>query len=310
MKKGGLRLAVFLLALVIAASGCKSGKATGGKVKFFVTRDFGATILYAEELDVDSGQSVLDVLQAQLKVETGYGGRFVTGIEGVVNSARGGTREDWFFYANGILAAVSAADYYPLDGDVLWWDYHLWHEGNFIPAVTGAFPQPFLNGYLGKNPGTVILAGENCLELAREMESCLKAAGVKKIEIKAYEDALVSRPGGITLVIACWDELAGSPYWSDIQANRSKTGWFAELNSHAFFPYNPEGQIKEASGKSTGAVLATAAGLGDDRPIWLITALDMPSLEAALQALMEDAESVAGTFGFLIKEGKIIRLPD
>ncbi len=310
MLKRRLGFVVILMIFIFAASGCHSGTATGGKVKFLVTRDFGTTLLFDEEVEVDPGQAVLDVLQAELKVETGYGGRFVTGIEGLLNSVQGQTRHDWFFYANGIITAVSAADYYPLDGDVLWWDYHLWNEGYFTPAVTGAFPQPFINGYMGKNPGTVILAGENCFEPAREMESFLKEAGVKKIEIKPYEEALVSHPDGITLVIACWDELAQSSYWTDIQANRSKAGWFAELKPQGFFAYDLDGQIKESSGKSDGAVLATAAGLGDARPIWLITALDLPSLETTLQTLMNDPESIAGTFGLLIKEGKIVRLPN
>ena len=35
-------------------------------------------------------------------------------------------------------------------GDHIWWDLHDWGQTDYIPAVVGSFPEPFLNGIEGK----------------------------------------------------------------------------------------------------------------------------------------------------------------
>ena len=58
-------------------------------------------------------------------MKTRYGGRFVQSIDGLAGSGAGGFA-DWFYFVNGIEAAVGAADYELSPGDVVQWDYRNW----------------------------------------------------------------------------------------------------------------------------------------------------------------------------------------
>ena len=86
------------------------------------------------------------LLQRSFDVETGSGGGFVQQIDGVAGGRRAGRPVDWFYYVNGIEARVGAAERRINPGDRVWWDHHDWGVTLRIPAVVGAFPEPFLSG--------------------------------------------------------------------------------------------------------------------------------------------------------------------
>jgi uncharacterized protein DUF4430 len=139
------RLALLLVALVpVLAGGC--GGNGEEDALLWVTRDRGADVLLTAT--VPSGLSAIQALEREADVETGYGGRFVRGIEGVDDSPS--AKRSWFYFVNGIEADRGAAEYTVKPGDVIWWDYRSW-SGNAMrePIVVGAFPEPFLHGYGG-----------------------------------------------------------------------------------------------------------------------------------------------------------------
>ena len=47
---------------------------------------------------------------------------------------------------NGVEADVGAADWTLRDGDTTWWDYRRWRAYPHVPAVVGAWPEPFVHG--------------------------------------------------------------------------------------------------------------------------------------------------------------------
>ena len=51
---------------------------------------------------------------------------------------------------NGQEASVGAADRELRPGDVVQWDYRDWTATMSIPAIVGAYPEPFLHGFEGK----------------------------------------------------------------------------------------------------------------------------------------------------------------
>ena len=59
-------------------------------------------------------------------------------------------QRDWFYYVNGIEADVGAQDYGLSSGDRIQWDYHSWRATMRVPAIVGAYPEPFVHGYRGK----------------------------------------------------------------------------------------------------------------------------------------------------------------
>ena len=137
---------VVAAAAVALLAGCGGG-AGSGKATLWVTRDEGRQVLLVRT--VPAGETAMQALDRSVKLSTRYGGRFVQSIDGVSGSI--GSRHDWFYFVNGIEADRGAAEYRLHPGDVEWWDYRDWGEvGESVPAVVGAFPEPFLHGYGGK----------------------------------------------------------------------------------------------------------------------------------------------------------------
>jgi len=144
--------------LVVAAAaallaGCGGG-AGSGRATLWVTRDEGAHVLLVRT--VPAGETAMQALERSVKISTRYGGRFVESIDGVSGSI--GSQRDWFYFVNGIEAGRGATQYRLHPGDVEWWDYRDWGKvGETVPAVVGAFPEPFLHGYGGKvRPAVVV----------------------------------------------------------------------------------------------------------------------------------------------------------
>ena len=146
------RLAAVAVAAAALLAGC--GGTGSGKATLWVTRDEGKQVLLVRT--VPAGETAMQALARSSKLSTRYGGRFVQSIDGVAGSL--GSRHDWFYFVNGIEADRGAAEYRLHPGDVEWWDYRNWGKvGQAVPAVVGAFPEPFLHGYGGKvRPAVVV----------------------------------------------------------------------------------------------------------------------------------------------------------
>jgi len=137
---------VLVLALVVA--GCGGAGRAHGTATLWVTRDRGASVVFAGT--VPAGLDAIQVVERKLKVTTRYGGRYLQSIDGISGSLGG--QRDWFYYVDGIEGATSAADVIVRPGDNVWWDYRHWTPATEdVPAVVGAYPQPFL----GHGPTTV-----------------------------------------------------------------------------------------------------------------------------------------------------------
>lgn len=299
--------------MFIFSGGCSSPpEVTTGEVTLIVTRDFGKEHIFNENIKLDSKKSVMELLNQHLDVQTAYGGGFVNSINGLESGYTNAAEKeklDWFYFMNGIMTSVGATEYFPTNGDVIWWDYHAWGDIPFTPAVIGTFPQPFLNGYQGENPGTLILSGQGCQDLAEALADYLKSVGVKEVEVKPYEEKLASDRSKITIVVALWEELSDSSFWNGIQAHRDKTGWFAELEKNAFHGLNEKALRQVTYNQGVGAILATGMGMGDSTPLWLITGIDMEGVADAVKALTSEEGKISGHFGALVHDKSIVSLP-
>ena len=86
------------------------------------------------------------LLQRTFDVTTRFGGNFVQEIDGVSGGREAGRRVDWFYYVNGIESSMGAGERKLYPGDRVWWDHHDWETAMRVPAVVGAFPEPFRSG--------------------------------------------------------------------------------------------------------------------------------------------------------------------
>ena len=154
MRRARALLAALLLAcLAPAAAGCGFGEGeerAGGGATLRVTRDFGHRELGQVRIDkVREGQTVMRMLRSEFDVKTRFGGRFVQSIDGLAGQGSGG-QVDWFFFVNGVEAGKGAAEWKVSPGDQIQWDRRDWSAAMRVPAIVGAYPEPFVSGVGGK----------------------------------------------------------------------------------------------------------------------------------------------------------------
>jgi hypothetical protein len=115
------RVALLLLLFLAGCGGDDTGTAT-----LRITRDRGQHVLLVAR--VPAGLTAMQALERKAKIETAYGGRFVTAINGVASKPH----HDWFYFVNGKLADRGAVEVRLRPGDVEWWDYRAWTNPNTI----------------------------------------------------------------------------------------------------------------------------------------------------------------------------------
>jgi len=137
-------VAIAATMVVVLVAGCErvsqsppDGDAAAAAI--VATADFGARSLL--DVRVAPDQTVLRALRGATEVRTEYGGGFVAEMLGRRSDA--GARRDWFFWVDGLLADVGAAERTLADGEEVWWDHHRWDGIRAPLAVVGQWPAPF-----------------------------------------------------------------------------------------------------------------------------------------------------------------------
>lgn len=188
------RFLVYLTLLVIAAglAGCGAG-AGKGQARVWITRDRGEIVL--GEGSAPAGLTALQGLDRVAEIATGYGGAFVTSIDGVRSSRL--HQRDWFYFVNGYEADRGAASYRLHAGDVEWWDYRSWSGQERVPVVVGAFPEPFIHGYDGKRRPAAVRFQPGYRVEARELGRVIHARSVAPlgVPVAAAANLLVVQAG-------------------------------------------------------------------------------------------------------------------
>ena len=288
-----------LVAVLLAGCGLGEGNAReGGGAELRVTRDFGRATLGSARLDeVRDGQTVMRLLRSRFDVKTRFGGRFVQSIGKRAGGGAGG-HLDWFYWVNGIEADRGAAEYELSPGDRVQWDYRDWTAAMRVPAIVGAYPQPFERGFDGKRRPVRVECHDAEAKACRTVKSRLERAGVpvsSSVIGTAYSAKI------IRVVVARWSQarlaraatiLNGPPNESGVFARFARDGRSLEL-------LDDRGRTarRVASGSGTGIVAAMRPA-GDDL-VWLVTGLDDRGVESAAAALdekvLKDAFAVAAT---------------
>ena len=208
------RPAPLVLALALVLAGC-GGARERGTATLWVTRDRGAHVLYTGT--VPAGLTAMQALERRADVKTRYGGRFVQAIDRVEGDAS--RQRDWFYFVYGIEADRGAAEYRLHAGDVEWWDYRSWKgRGMSVPVVVGAFPEPFLHGFLGKRRRAVVVgrsdAARKIARLIHATGGSTRGANVFRIRPQTGRfQATMSTDGRVLFVISTADaaRLAANP---------------------------------------------------------------------------------------------------
>jgi hypothetical protein len=305
VRRAGALLAVLCAALA-AGCGLGAGESRQGGATVTVTRDFGSRAVGSgSEKTLRGGETVMRQLQRGFEVETRYGGGFVGAINGVAGGREDGRPADWFFYVNGIEAGVGAAERKLHPGDDVWWDYHDWGAAMRVPAVVGAFPEPFLSGSEGRKfvvrLGCAADAGDACDEVQKR----LKEAGVT-VGGRSTPGG-ISGPGVLSVQVGRWQDIRLQPAARVIEQGPGASGVFARPSAagSAIALLDPRGRPERTLGAGGGLVAATA--LKDEAPTWIVTGTDAVGLAAAAAQL--DPNSLRNHFAIAVEDGRAVPLP-
>jgi hypothetical protein len=290
-------LLVALVAVAAALAGCGlgEGKKQGGGADLRVTRDFGQRELSsAKRPDVRESDTVMRFLQSERKVTLRYGGGFVQSIDGLSGRGASGHR-DWFYWVNGQEGSVGAADSKLRPGDVIQWDYRDWTATMSIPAIVGAFPEPFLHGVDGERLPVRVECADHTGSACQTVRDRLEQAGV----IASGAGLGVPERGQVLrLFVAEWSDMRDLRSLRTLEKGPQASGVFARFrdNGARLELLDANGNVARAAGPGTGLVAAVRTR-PDEAIAFVITGVDRQGLEAAAGALeqgkLRDAFAVA-----------------
>jgi hypothetical protein len=295
----GLALAVLTLAGCAGVRSDRAVKPAAGRtpgadeVRLVVSRDFGAQILRDVTAPVSDGLDVMRLLAEHAEVEAGYGGRFVTGIDGLDSSFGGGSSADaadWFFWVDGEMADVGADEWKLKGGETVWWDYHRWTDAMYVPQALHAFPRPYADARqaLTADPEIAGLAG------------WAKASG---IELDRRRVLAGGRPRG-GVVVATADEAAATPWLLELLGPDRSGIEMVRVSDDAITLLAPDG----AAGPQAAAAALPAPNQDDSaRPFLVLLGASTDDLEALLSHL--PPEAFTARVGVALVDGQLIALP-
>jgi hypothetical protein len=279
-------LAIVLLGAALATAGCGVGAGSKpGATKLTITEDFGAKpVRDLERPAVGGSETVMRLLQRNARVATRYGGGFVQSIDGLAGGRAGGRPVDWFYYVNGVEAAKGAAATKLRAGDRVWWDRHDWSAAMRVPAVVGAFPEPFVHGIDGKRlPVRVECAdtgGAPCRQVADRLASYDVPAGQGGLRTARVEETL-------RVLVGPWSALRDDAAVDVLERGPATSGVYARpaADGRTIAALDARGHTARTLGPGTGLIAATRPD--DDQPTWVVTGTDAAGVASAARAFEE-----------------------
>lgn len=307
MPARALLLSVLAAALAAALTGCGVGPGSSpGGVRLLVTRDFGQHAVKGGDRAVQAkgSETVLRLLERNHRVSTRYGGGFVQSIDGVAGGQQGGRPHDWFFFVNGSEGARGSAGVRVNRGDVVWWDFHDWGAAMDVPAVVGAFPEPFRHGLQGKRLPVILECTANESRACSIAADRLSAVGV--IASQATYPSPVSQDS-LRILVGPWKDLRGDFAARPLEHGPQASGVFARpaADGQTIALLDQRGRMARNLGAGTG--LVAAARFHDQDPTWLVTGTDDAGVQRAARALT--AQALHGRFAVAVGAGAVVALP-
>ncbi len=250
-------------------------------------------------------ETVMRMLRSEFDIETRFGGRFVQAIDGLEGHGAGG-EADWFFFVNGVEASVGAADFELSPGDRVQWDYRDWQAAMRVPAIVGAYPEPFLHGLEGERRPVRVECEDAEAQVCRDARDALKGEGV------STSGSSLGAPGTETvtrLVVARWPEVRIVRGASGLEEGPETTGVFARFDpdGRALELLDERGEVARTVRPGDGVGLVLAMRPRDEELVWVVTALDAEGLAAGVRAL--DERGLRDAFAVAVRGRTVEKLP-
>ena len=267
-------------------AGCGVGAPSDGELRVLVTRDFGTRELAARIVQDPSADATAADLARSLSLPV---------------LAPAGA---WSLYVNGVESDAKAADVQLHDGDHLWWDRHDASAASSVPAVVGAFPEPFAHGSEGKRFPVVLECADDVDDACRAVSERLGAAGAI-----AGRQALGTGVGARTLrvLVGRWRDVRADQALEQIDRGPAASGVYARFDAAG-----ARLELLDASGAPTrelgpGAGLIAATRFEQQAPTWVVTGTDVAGVAAAARAL--DERTLQRRFALALDGSRPLGLP-
>ena len=279
-----------------------------------VTQDFGKQLILEQEIDLEAATSAMAALQTVADVETKYGGGFVSTINGISSECAGvsQSKTDWFFYTNGVTSNTGAGGYTLRDGDIEHWDFRAWSYHQFVPAIIGAFPQPFQSGYRDRFKPTAVVHEEAFFAEAEALAEELSGYGVAEITAVRYDLLTDAAKGNSNLIIMA---LPDNTLISELNKAHKKLGFYAYFDQHELIVLDAEGNLAGKYGTGCGLVQATQNpwnpnGVGSgENVVWMVTGTDENGVRSAAEVLTNNNDELRHAFAVVISDKEVTRIP-
>ena len=305
MPRAAVATALLVLAVALAGCGLGPGKKLPGGARLEVTRDFGQSQLYATTVPtIRKDETVMRFLESKRKITTSYGGKFVDSINGLARHGAGG-QSDWFYFVNGIEASVGAADRTLSPGDVVQWDYRRWDATMHIPAIVGAYPEPFVRGAGGKRFPVRVECSSPAGSACKTVQQRLSSAGA------VTSSGVVGGSAGpktLRVVVAPWPALRSlGGAIASLTRGPSASGVFARFSKDgtSLTLLDQLGRPVRTAPPGSGLVAATAQE--GSEPVWLVTGLGDAGVRRAAIAL--DPGALHNKFALAVTPAGPLPLP-
>jgi hypothetical protein len=270
---------------LLAGCGLGAGTTPSG-VRLTITRDFGAQPLRALRAPQAHGQeTVMSLLLRNATVTTRYGGGFVESIDGHSGGHEGNAPADWFYYVDGVEAPKGAAETNVHSGERVWWDLHDWGQTDYIPAVVGAFPEPFLNGVEGRRAPVRVECAEAAGEACATIGAHLREAGVPAARADLGPAGV--GPESLRLLVGTWSEVRHELGVQSLAEGPSASGVYARVSDggSAIELLDAQAQVVRTLTGNAGLIAATR--YSGEEPEWIVTGTDPAGVDRAAHALDE-----------------------
>jgi hypothetical protein len=287
-------------AAAFALTGCGLGAGPApSAVRLSVTSDFGAHVVRSWNAPHVRGQeTVMSLLMRNAAVTTRYGGGFVQSIDGLAGGHEEGKPIDWFYYVNGVEAPAGAAATNVHPGDHIWWDRHDWSQTDSVPAVVGSFPEPFLNGVVGKRLPVRIecssVSSGPCRRVAAQLRALRVPAALAGI-------GPGGEPESLHIIVGPWSAVRGAQGTNTVEQGPQASGVYARISASgsSIAALDEKGHVARTLAADSGLIAATR--YGEEAPVWLITGTDEAGLELAARAFSQ--ESLENRFALALEPG-------
>ena len=245
------------------------------------------------------------LLAEHATVDTGYGGQFVSGIDGLrstFGSVSSADAADWFYWVDGVMADVGADAWRLRGGETVWWDYHRWAGAMFIPVSLDAFPAPFAGHPLR-------VASTDPAGLGAPIVAWLQSAGLRTASQQTPDGSSLSAspPRTWAVIAATPDAALRLPWLRTILDYGPSSGVFVKVAGGRILPLAASGA---AGTPAAGVAFATANPARPEAKL-LVLLVDGPQdLPALLNGLTP--ESLAHHVAVYLPSGatSLARAPD